>query len=211
MKKTPQRILDAAHELFNERGVASVSLRQIAAAMNISHGNLIYHFKSKQEIIQKLHERLLQAALEENQSLKNKEMSIWTLMEMAQSGFKTLYAYRFFMINLNLIMREDPNLHQVFLAVEKLRAKMYEDAIQDAIQVGLMRREEYRGEYDQFIVRIRIFSDYWIASSEIYDRAAPPELIAQHANLFMSMFYPYLTEEAKEDYLNRRKITNENR
>lgn len=212
MKKTPEKILDTAHQLFNREGVAAVSLRQIAAAMKISHGNLIYHFKSKQEIIEGLHKRILAAALEENQKLREKEMSIWTLMEMAHSGFRTLYAYRFFMIDLNLIMRENEQLHKEFLEIEKLRALMYREAISDAIQEGIMRKEEYAGEYEQFIKRIRIFSDFWISSSEIYNSGNIEEIIEEHVQLFMNMFYPYLTAKGKKqlskDQLNAAK-TNE--
>jgi len=200
MKKTPEKILDTAHQLFNQEGVAAVSLRQIASAMNISHGNLIYHFKSKQEIIQALHARILEAALEENQNLKSKEMSIWTLIEMARSGFKTLYDYRFFMIDLNLIMRENEKLHQEFLEIEKLRANMYREAIADAIQEGIMRKEEYKGEYEAFIKRIRIFSDFWISSSEIYNSGKVDQIIEEHVQLFMNMFYPYLSKKGKISY-----------
>ncbi|MEO1214429.1 MAG: TetR/AcrR family transcriptional regulator [Bacteroidota bacterium] len=200
MKKTPGKILDTAHQLFNQEGIAAVSLRQIAAAMKISHGNLIYHFKSKQEIIKGLHGRILEAALEENQKLKAQKMSIWTLIHMARSGFKTLYEYRFFMIDLNLIMRENEQLHKEFLGIEMLRAHMYQEAIADAIKDGIMREAEYSGEYDQFIKRIRIFSDFWISSSEIYNSGDVEQIIEEHVQLFMNMFYPYLTEKGKISY-----------
>ncbi|MDW3652660.1 MAG: TetR/AcrR family transcriptional regulator [Bacteroidia bacterium] len=200
MKKTPEKILDTAHQLFNEEGVAAVSLRQIAAGMKISHGNLIYHFKSKQEIIERLHGRILQAALEENQKLKDRQMSIWTLIQMARSGFKTLYDYRFFMIDLNLIMRENEKLKKEFLEIEKLRAHMYREAISDAIEEGIMREKEYAGEYEQFIKRIRIFSDCWISSAEIYNSEGVEQIIEEHVQLFMNMFYPYLTEKGKSAY-----------
>ena len=121
-------------------------------------------------------------------------------MEMARSGFKTLFAYRFFMIDLNLIIRENEQLHKEFLEIEKLRAHMYQEAISDAIEEGIMRKEEYAGEYEQFIKRIRIFSDFWISSSEIYNSGEIEEIIEEHVQLFMNMFYPYLTEKGKSSY-----------
>ena len=42
--KLREKIISKAIELFNERGISSTSPNQIAAALNISPGNLTYHF-----------------------------------------------------------------------------------------------------------------------------------------------------------------------
>ena len=48
---TKQRILDTALSMFNEHGERSVTTNHIAARLEISPGNLYYHFKNKQAII----------------------------------------------------------------------------------------------------------------------------------------------------------------
>lgn len=45
--KLKEKILIKAIELFNEKGISSTFPYQIAAAMNISTGNLTYHYKTK--------------------------------------------------------------------------------------------------------------------------------------------------------------------
>lgn len=45
-----ERILDAAAQLFVERGYAETSLRDIAAATDMKAGSLYYHFASKDEL-----------------------------------------------------------------------------------------------------------------------------------------------------------------
>ena len=200
MKKTKKKILDRAHLLFNEQGVSNVSLRQIAAEVGISHSNLIYHFKTKQEIIRHLHQRILDAALEENQRLKNQESIVEAFYESTLSGFRILYDYRFFMIDLNVIMREDKQMHAIFLEVEKVRSRMYEELIQKAIQEKIMRPEEYTGEYEQLIKHIRIFSDFWISSAEIYDEGEPEKIITAYAQLLLALFFPYLTHRGQNIY-----------
>ena len=49
--KTRERIVQNSLELFNQQGERSVSTNHIAAHMEISPGNLYYHFANKQEII----------------------------------------------------------------------------------------------------------------------------------------------------------------
>lgn len=49
-----QDILDTALRLFNERGYNAVSMRAIAQALGISVGNLTYHYKRKEDLVEAL-------------------------------------------------------------------------------------------------------------------------------------------------------------
>jgi AcrR family transcriptional regulator len=57
---TRDRILLTSLALFNAQGLAAVSTHKIAAEMGISPGNLHYHFKSKQLIVERLFMRFEQ-------------------------------------------------------------------------------------------------------------------------------------------------------
>lgn len=46
-----EKILNKALDLFNIYGFESVKMRDISGALNISPGNLTYHFKKKEDII----------------------------------------------------------------------------------------------------------------------------------------------------------------
>ncbi len=50
-KNTQQRVLDTSAELFNQYGIEAVSIAQVAAALQISTGNLTYHYKRKQDLV----------------------------------------------------------------------------------------------------------------------------------------------------------------
>lgn len=50
-KETRQRLLDAAERLFAERGVDSVSVRDITEAAEANTASIHYHFGSKQDLI----------------------------------------------------------------------------------------------------------------------------------------------------------------
>ena len=59
--KTPDRILDASRQLFNERGYAATTLAEIAASVGIARGNLTYHFPTKRELVMELEKRVRQS------------------------------------------------------------------------------------------------------------------------------------------------------
>src|SRR6266705_1972438 len=60
--RTRDRILATSLALFNTDGVAKVSPSRIAAELGISQGNLHYHFRRKEEIVDRLVRRYEQEA-----------------------------------------------------------------------------------------------------------------------------------------------------
>lgn len=58
-----ERILDAALDIFSENGFRGSTIDQIAAAAGMSKPNLLYYFKSKNEIHETLIHRLLETWL----------------------------------------------------------------------------------------------------------------------------------------------------
>ena len=200
MKEIKRNILVKALELFNNNGFTSVSLRQIASELQISHSNLIYHFKTKNDIVIALHQELLDKAFELNKTTIQNPNFLESLFESTKKGFEILYQYRFLMIEFNSILRESEKLKQIILEVENIRATMYRNAIDQAIEQGYIRGPEYDNEYGSFILTIKIFSDSWISSSEIYDATTTQEIIEKYSLLFIKLFFPYLTAKAKNEF-----------
>ena len=58
MTDTKQRILEAALDLFSDRGYETVSVEQLAARVGIKAPSLYKHFPSKQSILDSLIETI---------------------------------------------------------------------------------------------------------------------------------------------------------
>ena len=60
-RRTAERILETALEMFNRFGEPNVSTTAISTEMGISPGNLYYHYPAKDELVNALFERHRQA------------------------------------------------------------------------------------------------------------------------------------------------------
>lgn len=201
--KTRDKILQTALNLFNEYGVPNVTLRRIAAEMFISQGNLNYHFKHREDIIEALYFQLFETFETEKAKLDTEKMDFQFVLDSTKAGMEALFKYRFLMIDFNQNMRENPKLHEHFKQLEIVRKQTYLHSFNLAIQAGIMRAPAFEGEYDGLNERIRVFSDFWIASAEVYNE--PPEhTVEKYHNLLVEMFFPYFTREAQREFLLKR-------
>jgi TetR/AcrR family transcriptional regulator len=71
---TRERILDAAHALFVEKGFAAVSMREIAARSGVTKSLIHHHFGSKEALWELVKERAI-AAYAESQAAELREAS----------------------------------------------------------------------------------------------------------------------------------------
>ena len=73
---TRQRIIDAARQVFLERGVSRTSMEQIAAAAGVTRGAVYWHFSNKTELFSVMREQVflpLIDRMDDNLQLENNE------------------------------------------------------------------------------------------------------------------------------------------
>lgn len=98
---TRERILDVSLQLFNELGAPNVTTNLIADSVGISPGNLYYHFRHKEDIINGVYERYEQRVRDTidhpGEAIDSAE-DLWLVIHLA---FEAIYDYRFLYRNLN--------------------------------------------------------------------------------------------------------------
>ncbi|WP_241968758.1 TetR family transcriptional regulator [Idiomarina tyrosinivorans] len=57
--ETRSHLLDAAEQLFSERGVTNTSMMQVAEAAGVTRGAIYHHFRNKLDLINSLMERVM--------------------------------------------------------------------------------------------------------------------------------------------------------
>ena len=132
-RRTAERILEAALDLFNRFGEPNVSTTLVASELNISPGNLYYHYPAKEELINRLceaYELELDELLHAAEGVGDVE-DAWFFMH---SLFELLWRHRFLYRDLNDLLSKNRHLEMRFQSV--LRNKT--DAVR-AMLAGLGR------------------------------------------------------------------------
>ena len=112
--RTRERILKISLALFNHHGEANVTTGHIADELNISPGNLYYHFRNKDEIIHHLFaefERAMELAPSEVADAASAMEDMWLYLHLM---FERIWAYRFLYRNLDDLLTRDNKLKSHF-------------------------------------------------------------------------------------------------
>jgi AcrR family transcriptional regulator len=133
MMKTAERILVTSLDIFNQQGENNVSSVEIALELDISPGNLYYHFKGKEVIVAALFElyqdqmnRILSAPL--NQSLTIEEFFYFLYLIIEKN-----HLFRFLYRNPTDLTEKYPSVAKRFVkliaAQERCVAKLLEQFV----------------------------------------------------------------------------------
>lgn len=197
--KTKNRILLKALDLFNEKGVRDITLRQIASSLQMSQGNLNYHFRTKAEIVSDLYFKLVEKTNVEMDKVTRDSPILYFLSESALVSMNLLYRYRFIVRDLYYVLGSDEILKTHYLQLQEVRKQQYLMLFQNLIKEDLMREEELEGEFVRLYERMNILGDNWINAADFFGKDNSSKVAQYHALLF-EVIYPYLTEKGKEQY-----------
>ena len=123
---TKDKILNKALELFNSEGSSNISTNHIAKALDMSTGNLYYHFKNKESIIRTLLQRMIEEYDEVfRENFPKKEDLI--LESLLFDDTKTAIKYKFLYNELNILFKRDRELEAIFIENQTKREKVFND------------------------------------------------------------------------------------
>ena len=137
--KTKERIIVTSLELFNLYGEPNVTTVDIAHEMDISPGNLYYHYRNKDEIISELLDRFeneMNAALSEAESYLLGIEEVW---ELAYLIFERIWQFRFLYRDLNNLIGKEQKFARRIQRLLKRQESVVESAVLALADGGVIR------------------------------------------------------------------------
>jgi AcrR family transcriptional regulator len=203
-RRTAERILEVTLELFNRFGEPNVSTTLISAELNISPGNLYYHYPAKDELINALfgrYEQALGELLHAADDVRNVE-DAWLFFHML---FELIWRYRFLYRDLNDLLSKNRKLETQFQAVLKSKS-MAVKAVLDGLSRGGAMKIDSRAAEPTATAMVVVLT-YWLSYEYVRDprNALEPESAAtallRGAFHVLSQLMPYLEPGQREHLL----------
>jgi AcrR family transcriptional regulator len=197
-RRTRERILETSLALFNRHGVPHVTTGDIADELNISPGNLYYHFDNKDEIVNEL-ARALEARLAPLfADPGDRRLSVEDLWLWLHLLFEQMWAYRFLYYDLDLLTARDRALGARFAALLRKGATTVVQWCRAMVAEGAMHATHE--EIDALAHNAMLVAAYWPSYDRVRraDHEEPPVPDAGRAAYqVMALFGPYLARHAR--------------
>lgn len=193
--KTRQRILDTSLAMFNLQGEPNVTTNHIADELEISPGNLYYHFRNKDDIIEQLfqryEERMDSALIAPEGRLPNLE-DIWLQLHLV---FECIWEYRFLYRDLVDILSRNRHLRMRFARILKRAAGNATTVMRGLVQAGVMRASGT--EIEGTATNILVIATFWLNYASVRGDKDEQEAIRNGIVQVMMLISPFLRDEER--------------
>jgi len=200
-RRTRERILDLSLRLFNDFGEPNVNTTLIAEEMNISPGNLYYHFKNKDDIINCIFQqfereidKLLTLPAERSPNVEDAWLFLHVLFEL-------IWKYRFFYRDLNNLLINNRTLELRFKELLADKVKMARWLTEGLAAQDLLRAT--KAELAALATNMVVVATYWLSYEYVRNprHFSEPEVVgaalARGCYQVMSLTAPYLVGDAR--------------
>lgn len=204
-RRTAERILDATLELFNRFGEPNVSAPVIASSLGISPGNLHYHFRAKEDLVNALFDRYaesLRGLLQAAGGVRDVE-DAWFFLHTL---FERLWGARFLYRDVNDLLSRNRKLETGFRQLLEDKTRALHDMLEGMGSQGALRMDPR--EAGPTATSMVVVLTWWLSFEYVRDpRRALEADTAQHALLrgahhVLHLLVPYL-EAGQRDHLLR--------
>ncbi len=198
--KTRDKIVHAALELFNQHGERNITTNHIAEYIEISPGNLYYHFRNKQEIVREIFALYSAELLERFTPLKGSKESLTMLKSYLESTFALMWKYRFFYANLPEILSRDEQLHEAYIEKQdQLQANLIA-IMQEFVALNLIEADQQ--QLKSLVCTQHIIACSWLSYQfAMLSKAEITEQMVKQGMLQMiNVFKTVATEQGFEQF-----------
>jgi AcrR family transcriptional regulator len=200
-QRTRSRILAESLRLFNEKGEGQVTTGMIAAALNMSPGNLYYHFRNKDQIVEHLFREFEERiGVEPGPDAPAGMEDLWLYLHLMLEG---IWDYRFLYRNLDDLLERNRRLREHF---NRIIDHKYAAVV--ALCEGLVRARSMRATPEEIRALARnviLVATYWLNFQAVRGTfqgrdaavAGAGEDVGLGAYQVMTLVAPYLVGDAR--------------
>jgi AcrR family transcriptional regulator len=215
-RRTRERILELSLRLFNEFGEPNITTTVIADEMNISPGNLYYHFRNKDDIVNSI---FVQFEAEIGRILKvpaGRGANIEDVWLYLHHMFELIWRYRFFYRDLNDLLSRNRKLELQFKEILAHKIGVAKQLCEDLRAEKSLEATD--AQIDAMATNMVVVATYWLSYEYVRnprkysEQQAMADALARGCYQVLSLIGPCLRgdthllfQKLSEEYLKQLK------
>jgi AcrR family transcriptional regulator len=203
-RRTAERIAEVTLALFNRFGEPNVSTTLISAELNISPGNLYYHFASKDALVNQLfdqYEVSMLALLDAAPDIHDIE-DAWFFLH---SLFEQVWNHRFLYRDLNNLLSGNRHLETHFHAVLERQTRAFRQLLESLASAGLMAIDP--DSIETLSASMSVMVTYWLSYEYVrnprqaLEPASAGLALTRGAQHVLALLTPYMASRDLQAHL----------
>lgn len=195
-RRTRERILELSLRLFNEFGEPNITTTIIAEEMGISPGNLYYHFRNKDDIVNSIFiqfegeiNRMLSVPADRRPNIED----VWLYLHLL---FELAWRYRFFYRDLSDLLSRNRKLELQFKEIYKHKIHVARQLCEGMRSDGALQASDR--EIEAMASNIVVVASYWLSYEYVLnprkytEQQVMAETLMRGCYQVLSLIGPYL-------------------
>lgn len=189
MGETKHNILLAAERLFFLHGIANVRLQQIADEAGISVGNLAYHYRNKEAIVEAVYDKMFHD-FESLLTTYLKSPDLRDFDELFHACYQTFTENAFYLNNIWEINRNYEDLRGRWQQFNQKMLLQIRKRIQFNIERGTLSQSPLLAQLDEVAQNLWLTITFWISQQMLLGRKLS---VNRYRKALWSQLTPYVT------------------
>ena len=190
---TKEKIIETAIRLFNDKGYEVTTLADVADGMHMSRGNLAYHFKEKELILEAIAQDL-QAEIDHEMKARREFPAFSNLQVDIKAYHKLQLKYQFVFGNSSVLHHECIRSVMQSWAERTIQNNM--EAFAFAVEVGNMEAEPYPGLYHHLAVNTWMIIYFWLSQKTVRNLSSQQDA----EKMVWATIIPHFTQKGIEAF-----------
>jgi AcrR family transcriptional regulator len=191
---TRGKILDRALELFNERGIEYVGMRELAADLEMRVSNISYYFPTKDDLVFQISQDL--SASNAKIIVYHDEITMQLFLSTLQKVLRNQLRFRCMFLSFVHLMKQNKLIASSYKNTQKTRHNTIRANLENLVMGGFMVADQL--ELDFLTSNLSLISRFWISEAAISLRKSPDEELIQHYLVLVTrLLMPYSTKKGR--------------
>jgi len=195
--RTKERIVSKALEMFNERGIEYVGLRELASTLDMRVSNITYYFPTKDDLVNQL--SLDFSELNSRVMVENNDITLRSFLEVLRIVFNNHVIYRCLLLSFVHLMEQNKVIASRYKKTQGDRNATLTSNLTMLVKQGQLKIED-ESAIEILVSTIGLISRFWISEAAISFRHWPTDQQIRHyLMLIVKLLSPYATTQGKKE------------